>query len=79
MMKKRINCAIRAFITVEVDIPDRLLEEFNSDDVFRDWGRGKDNSEIYELLNDEICRNSDDLYWSEIEIYESEDIIDDEE
>lgn len=78
-MKKRISCAVEAYITIEVDIPDRLLEAFDGDDTFGDWGRGKDNSEIYELLNDEIFKNHEDLYWSEIEIYESEDIIEDEE
>lgn len=73
-MKKEIKCFIQTYITVEVDIPDNLIKEFESTDIFRDWGRGEENSEIYEILNDEICRNMDNLFWDEIEIVDSEDI-----
>ena len=73
-MKKRINCFIQTSIDIEVDIPEHLIEEFESTDVFRDWGRGGKNSEIYEILTDEICRNMDNLFWDEVEIVDSEDI-----
>ena len=73
-MKKRLKCAINTTIEIEVDIPDDIIDEFEISDVFSDWGRGNKNSEIYEILCDEILRNQDDLEWNEIEIYSEEDI-----
>ena len=73
-MKKRLKCAINTTIEIEVDIPDNIIDEFEISDVFSDWGRGNKNSEIYEILCDEILRNQDDLEWNEIEIYSEEDI-----
>ena len=74
-MKKRVNCFIQTSIDIEVDIPEYLIEEFEESEFFKDWERGEKNSEIYEILTDEICRNMDNLYWDEIEVVDSEDII----
>ena len=71
-MKKRLKCAINTTIEIEVDIPDDIIDEFEISDVFSDWGRGNKNSEIYEILCDEILKNQDDLEWNEIEIYSVE-------
>ena len=73
-MKKRLKCAINTTIEIEVDIPDDIIDEFEISDVFSDWGRGNKNSEIYEILCDEILKNQDDLEWNEIEIYSEENI-----
>lgn len=73
-MLKRLKCAINTTIEIEVDIPNDIIDEFEISDVFSDWGRGNKNSEIYEILCDEVLRNQDDLEWNEIEIYSEEDI-----
>lgn len=75
-MKKRLNCAINTSIEIEVDIPDDLINEFEISDVFSDWREGSKNSKIYEILRNEILRNQNDLYWDEIEIYNEENIED---
>ena len=75
-MLKRLKCAINTTIEIEVDVPEDLIEEFESSDVFTGWGRGEKNSEIYEILTNKICINIDDLFWDEIEIINEEDIED---
>lgn len=73
-MKKRLKCAINATIEIDVDIPDNLIDEFEISDTFGGYGRGNKNSEIYEILCDEILKHQDDLDWDEIEVYSEEEI-----
>lgn len=79
MALKRITCNIEASIDVFVDIPEHLLETFEKYDEYDSWepdsSPDKNNcEEIYELLNDEICKNFNDLFWDTIEITDTEDI-----
>lgn len=74
-MKKRIICDISTTITLDVDIPDHLVETFEKYDEYdyytqRSFEDYKEQEEIYEILNDQICNNIDDLEWSTIKIYD---------
>jgi hypothetical protein len=70
-MKKELLINIEAFVTVEVNIPDHLLEEL--EDTYRltpykKTSEGYKPDELYEIINEQISRM--DLDWEEIEILE---------
>ena len=80
-MKKRLTCVMRSYIDIYVEIPEHLIETFEKYDEYDSWepdsNSDKNNcEEIYELINDNICNNMNDLFWETIEIIDEEDIED---
>ena len=78
-MLKRLTCDMRASINIYVEIPEHLIETFEKYDEYDSWepdsNPDKNNcEEIYELINDNICNNMNDLFWETIEIIDEEDI-----
>ena len=78
-MKKEITCSFTATKTIEVDIPDRLLEVFEDNDDYSYWYPNgvyeKDKLiEIYDIINNEICKDLMNLEWEDIAIISSNDI-----
>ena len=78
-MLKRLTCIMSSSIDVYVEIPEHLIETFEKYDEYDSWEANsnpdKDNcEELYELINDNICNNMNDLFWETIEIIDEEDI-----
>ena len=79
-MLKRLTCVMRSSIGVYVDIPEHLIETFEKYDEFDSYSYSDFNSdkdeyqEIYELINNKIYNNMNDLSWETIEIIDAEDI-----
>ena len=70
-MKKELLINIEAFVTVEVNIPDHLLEELEDTYKLTPYQNinGKyEPVELYKIINEQISRM--DLDWEEIEILE---------
>jgi hypothetical protein len=80
-MLKRLTCVMSSSIDVYVDIPEHLIETFEKYDEFDSWEPSSkpdknECEELYEIINDKICRDMDSLLWETIEIVDSEDIED---
>lgn len=73
-MKKRLTCVMRSYIDVYVEIPEHLIETFEKYDEYDSWDIDSNCEEIYELINDNISNNMNDLFWETIEIIDEEDI-----
>jgi len=78
-MLKRLTCVMSSSIVVYVDIPEHLIETFEKYDEFDSWESSSkadknECEELYEIINDKICRDMDSLLWETIEIVDSEDI-----
>jgi hypothetical protein len=77
-MLKRLTCVMNSSITVYVDIPEHLIETFEKYDEFDSYSDSSfdknEYEEIYELINNEICNNMNDLFWETVEIIDEEDI-----
>jgi len=78
-MLKKLTCDVLASIDVYIEIPEHLIETFEKYDEYISLepksNPDKDNcEEIYELINDNIYNNMDDLFWETIEIVNEEDI-----
>ena len=78
-MLKRLTCIMSSSIDVYVEIPEHLIETFKKYDEFDSWepdskSDKNDCEEIYELINDNISNNINDLFWETIEIIDEEDI-----
>ena len=78
-MLKRLTCIMSSSIDVYVEIPEHLIETFEKYDEYDSWqpdsNPDKDNcEELYELINDNICNNMNNLFWETIEIINEEDI-----
>jgi hypothetical protein len=78
-MLKKLTCDVLASIDVYIEIPEHLIETFEKYDEYISLepksNPDKDNCEkIYELINDNIYNNMDDLFWETIEIVNEEDI-----
>lgn len=78
-MLKRLTCIMSSSIDVYVEIPEHLIETFEKYDEYDSWepdsNPDKDNcEEIYELINDNISNNMNDLFWETIEIIDEENI-----
>jgi hypothetical protein len=80
-MLKRLTCVMNSSIDVYVEIPEHLIETFEKYDKFDSWELSSkpdknECEELYEIINDKICRDMDSLLWETIEIVDSEDIED---
>jgi len=78
-MLKKLTCDVLASIDVYIEIPEHLIETFEKYNEYISLepksNPDKDNcEEIYELINDSIYNNMDDLFWETIEIVNEEDI-----
>ena len=70
-MKKELLINVEAFVTVEVNIPDHLLEELEDTyklTPYKKTSQGYEPDELYKIINEQISRM--DLDWEEIEILE---------
>ena len=73
-MLKRLTCIMSSSIDVYVEIPEHLIETFEKYDEYDSWEADSNCEEIYELINDNISNNMNDLFWETIEIIDEEDI-----